>query len=59
MLNNLRPGRCELLELVRDKATYRATLAARPDIKPEPPADTEYERKVFRIRQLRERWDLL
>jgi hypothetical protein len=59
VLNNLRPDLCELLDLVRDEATYRATLAARPDIKPEQPADVEYERKVLRIRQLRERWDLL
>ncbi|WP_426211098.1 hypothetical protein [Massilia sp. TWP1-3-3] len=59
MLNNLRPDLCELIDLVRDEAGYRATLAARPDIKPEPSADAEYERKVLRIRQLRERWDLL
>lgn len=59
MLNNLRPDMCELLDLVRDEAVYRATLAARPDIMPEPAADAEYQRKVMRIRQLRERWDLL
>jgi hypothetical protein len=58
MLNNLRSELCELLDLVRDEAIYRATLAARPDIQPKAPAEIEYHRKVARIRQLRERWDL-
>ena len=56
MLNNLRPDLCELFDLVRDEAAYRATLAAKQDIKPAPHADAEYERKVLRIRKLRERW---
>lgn len=58
MLNSLLPDLRELLELVHDEAAYRATLNARPDIKPEPLAELEYQRKVLRIRQLRERWDL-
>lgn len=58
MLNNLQPDLCELIDLVRDEATYRATLAARPDIKPEPPAEAEHQRKILRIQQLRARWDL-
>ena len=59
MLSNLQPDLRELLDLVRDEASYRATLAARPDIKAEPVAEAGYARKILRIRQLRERWDLL
>ena len=58
MLNNLRPDLTEVLDLVRDEATYRATLTARPDIKPEPAAEAEHQRKVLRIQQIRMRWDL-
>lgn len=45
MLRTLQPDMRELLDLVRDEASYRATLAARPDIKAEPVAEVEYARR--------------
>ncbi len=41
MLSNLQSDLRELLDLVREEASYSATLAARPDIKPEPAAEAE------------------
>ena len=59
MLGNLQTDISELLDLVRDEASYCATLAARPDITAEPATEAEYARRIVSIRQLRERWDLL
>ena len=58
-LSRLQAELMELLDLVRDEVTYRAALIARPDIKPGLAAEEEFDRKVQRIRELRERWDLL
>jgi hypothetical protein len=58
MLNSLQRDIRELLDLVRDEATYRATKIATPSLIPGPAAEDEQHRKQARIQQLRERWDL-
>jgi hypothetical protein len=62
MLNNIQADLRELLELVRDVASYDATLAASQiagnSIQPGEAAFSERARKAARIGQLKQKYDL-
>lgn len=62
MLNNIQKDLRELLELVRDVASYDATLSASQisgnPIQPGPEAVEERGRKAARIVQLKQTYDL-
>lgn len=62
MLNNIQNDLRELLDLVREVAGYKATLAASHlhgnSIRPGAQAVSEQGRKVARIVQLKQKYDL-
>lgn len=58
MFNYVQKDLQELIELVRQTATWDATLAAKPEIQPSEAAYDERRRQELRIAAIKKQYDL-
>ncbi|HEX7649186.1 MAG TPA: hypothetical protein VF450_17445 [Noviherbaspirillum sp.] len=58
MFNHVQKDLRELIDLVRQTATWDATLAAKPDIEPSEAAFDERRRQELRIAAIKQQYDL-